>query len=980
MAEKVKKFISIFVIFCLILPTAPLQSVYASPADGYEGGQNGDGRGICAYGVDLSEWQGSQVDFSEIREQGYSFVILRAGFADQEDACFERNYAAAREAGLNIGVYFYSYAGNAELARNEANALKGFLAGKILEYPVYYDIEEPNIHSSMEPEQITEIALAFMDSMASDGWLTGLYSCKSWLNHKIETDIVCADYECWMAMYLPDGSCDTYDKYDEYCGMWQYSSTGTVDGVPGNVDLDVAFKDYPAICAEYGFNGYLGMNHGQSEDTGIKMPEILVPGDLFRLSGQLVSNDGTLSEISLCLWDRNGNLAAENHTSPQNDTFDLRLLPVDTGELYPGDYTCRLSIATDSGISLAYQGKIVFSQTGIKAESLNAPQDLLVGEHWVPEGEIKASSSIMEVRLNILNESGKKLYTAANYPKESQIRLNSLSKQLKFEQLKQGNYRYQITASTKYGTEILADQEFHIWVENDPVSLTGFNLKEEYHPGDSRELNGSIHSEKSDLQDVGVMIRKLSEEDPMIEIHGKGKRSFSLHMLSERLHMNQLGCGRYLCTVTAVNDAGPVVLKEQVFSVLPDGLSLCNLEIPSVLSKGDSFSIAGVAASDDTPLKLISVAVTDHMGDVILDTAVSPGTPIFDLSEISQNLVFSVLEPGEYRLTIRGQNEHISELLCDSVFTVTAADDLIYWENEQFRTDRLSYPSGDSVRLGGVLASRYSFIEKVSAEVYGDNHTLMAYGEISPMDFRAELSELNNQLHLAPLSQGTYHLVISAKNEEACYTMLDDVFYISECNHSDGSVRKIYEPCCDRFGVICDSRCTACGAKILCGTVIEKEEHEFSDGCCAVCGKKESIVYSMQQTDEIHSGGCYVLGYRDGNDWYALDNNGKAQYISGPDENHSILATVDLIWFLQCSNGKINLFNSQGERLHIDSSCLTTARGTANGDLLFIKNNETFTVTGYDRMSSCISFADGEFKTGQEPAQFQIFELKSEKD
>ena len=975
MINKVKKFISVFAIICIILSAAPLQSVYASPTEEYKGGKNGDGRGICAYGIDLSEWQGDQVDFRKIREQGISFVILRAGFSVHMDACFEINYAAAKEAGLNVGVYLYSYAENSEEALNEANALKKWLEGKTLEYPVYYDIEEPDLHSSMEPARITEIALAFMDSMAADGWLTGLYSCKSWLDQKIETEKVCSRYECWMAMYLPDGTCDTYDKYDEYCGMWQYSSTGTVEGVPGNADMNVAFKDYPSICAEFGYNGYLGLSQDYAQSSAIEMPEISVPGDPFSLTGQLDSDDGPITEISLCLWDQNGNLAAENHSSPQNESFDLSYLSLETQKLYSGEYKCRLTMATQSGISLIKQGKVTFSPAGIKAGSIEIPPDLLVGEEWKPAGQIRASSSITEVRIDLLNENGNIMYSAIDCPDTAQYQLSAFASRLEFEKLKQGVYRYQVSAATQYGTEILTDGTFHIWVENDPVVLRDFTLKEEYHPGDPRVFDGKILSENSELQDVGVIIRKLSADESMTEVHAGGGRTLSLNSLADKVQLNRFTCGRYLCTITAVNAAGPTVLEEKVFSVLPDDLSLCEVSVPSVLKIGDSFMISGVIASDDSLLKLVSVQVTDEKNQVLLDAAVSPESPIYDLSDIADRLIFSALFPGEYRLSIRGENEHVSELLCDSEFTVTSADDLIRWKGDHFRPDGLSFPYGDAIKLQGVLVSDYSFIESISAEIYGSSGRLISSGKLLPMEPEAEISELNSQLHLASLSPGTYRLNISAENEESSFVMLNEEFAISECRHNEGTVGKIYEPRCDRIGAVCDTRCEICGGKVCSGSILEKTGHEFSDGRCISCGKKECEVYTLKKADTVQSGRGYVIACKEGSDWFAIDKNGRAQYISPPDENMNIVATADEIWILQYRGEKVHLLQENGCRLHLDSAGITSARGAANGDLLFEPDGEMFYIKKSDRKNLGISFENRQFKTGGRPSALYVFEL-----
>ena len=98
---------SLCLLLCVVLVISLLPRLRASAGytNGYEGGMAGDDNGIYAHGIDLSNWQGHEVDFNRIKEQGYSFVILRAGFATTEDDTFEANYTRAKSAGLDVGVY-----------------------------------------------------------------------------------------------------------------------------------------------------------------------------------------------------------------------------------------------------------------------------------------------------------------------------------------------------------------------------------------------------------------------------------------------------------------------------------------------------------------------------------------------------------------------------------------------------------------------------------------------------------------------------------------------------------------------------------------------------------------------------------------------------------------------------------------------------------------------------------------------------------
>ena len=147
----------------------------ASTEEVYDGGMAGDGK-IYAEGIDVSYHNGANFNFQAIADAGYDYVILRAGSTNLGlDPQFEAYYAAARAAGLDIGAYFYSYAMNAEDAVADANKCLSYIAGKTFEYPIYFDYEDPT-QNELSQAASTEICLAFMDTVANQGYLTGMYS------------------------------------------------------------------------------------------------------------------------------------------------------------------------------------------------------------------------------------------------------------------------------------------------------------------------------------------------------------------------------------------------------------------------------------------------------------------------------------------------------------------------------------------------------------------------------------------------------------------------------------------------------------------------------------------------------------------------------------------------------------------------------------------------------------------------------------
>lgn len=188
-------------------------------------------------GIDVSVWQGN-IDFTKVKASGIDFVIIRAGYgryAHQVDKTFERNYKAAKAAGLLVGAYWYSYAESAEDAVKEAQACMEVIKGKKLELPVFLDMEEKNQFVKGQ-EVCSSVVRAFCDTMISNGYKTGLYISLSPLMNHISADVRNA-YTLWIAQYF--NRCQYEGKY----AIWQYSDSGKVDGISGNVDMNHLYDE-----------------------------------------------------------------------------------------------------------------------------------------------------------------------------------------------------------------------------------------------------------------------------------------------------------------------------------------------------------------------------------------------------------------------------------------------------------------------------------------------------------------------------------------------------------------------------------------------------------------------------------------------------------------------------------------------------------------------------------------------------------------
>lgn len=182
--------------------------------------------------IDVSCWQVG-VDYNKVKNSGINVVLIRAGFgreASQKDNQFETHYKNAKAVGLKIGVYWYSYAESISDAVNEANACLACLNGRKLDLPVYFDMEEP-WQQSFGKDTLTVMAEKFCDTIKKHGYRAGVYANAYWFSQCLNYSTLYNKCSIWLAQWA--------NSHSLACDIWQYSETGSVNGVSGNVDMNV---------------------------------------------------------------------------------------------------------------------------------------------------------------------------------------------------------------------------------------------------------------------------------------------------------------------------------------------------------------------------------------------------------------------------------------------------------------------------------------------------------------------------------------------------------------------------------------------------------------------------------------------------------------------------------------------------------------------------------------------------------------------
>ncbi len=207
----------------------------------YENGKN-----ISSMGVDISKETGD-VDFSKLKKAGVQFVMIKVGargYGNGQitlDDHFAEYMKAASEAGLNIGVYFFSQAITKEEALEEANLVYQNIKDYKITYPIAFDMEKITGDISridtLTKEEKSNIALVFLQSLKDVGYKGIIYGNKEWLIQQINLSTV-GSFDIWLSQIgdVPD--------YPYKFSMWQYTQSGKIDGITGDANLDICFINY----------------------------------------------------------------------------------------------------------------------------------------------------------------------------------------------------------------------------------------------------------------------------------------------------------------------------------------------------------------------------------------------------------------------------------------------------------------------------------------------------------------------------------------------------------------------------------------------------------------------------------------------------------------------------------------------------------------------------------------------------------------
>ena len=207
---------------------------------------NGVKQDNVTFGIDVSKYQ-SGLDWNKIKKSGVSFVIIRIGYRGYgaegklvKDPMFEEHFTNARNAGLKVGVYFFTQAVNEAEAQEEAEGCNWALNGRTLDYPIFYDTEASTAPGGtgradgLGVEDRTKCAIAFCERVKELGYKPGVYASTTWYRKRVNYNILRSRYTIWNAHYGVSSS-------PIGCDLWQGTEKARINGYSGELDANISY-------------------------------------------------------------------------------------------------------------------------------------------------------------------------------------------------------------------------------------------------------------------------------------------------------------------------------------------------------------------------------------------------------------------------------------------------------------------------------------------------------------------------------------------------------------------------------------------------------------------------------------------------------------------------------------------------------------------------------------------------------------------
>ena len=255
-AAAVLRIVALTTAASLLLPATAM----AAEAWSLENGQYVDASGApiagaLAKGITVTKYQNREnaedgIDWSKVAADGVSFAMIRVGYYKDKDPYFDRNITEAAANGIHTGVFFYTQALDAQTAADEAKYVLEVIKDFPVSYPVAYDVESQYLlDNGLTAQQITDNVNAFCRVITDAGYRPVVYANNEWLTRNMDVSQI--PYDIWYARY---GTVNSFANRT----IWQCTQEGKVDGIKGNVTIELDFAGYGNLIPSEGWRHISG--------------------------------------------------------------------------------------------------------------------------------------------------------------------------------------------------------------------------------------------------------------------------------------------------------------------------------------------------------------------------------------------------------------------------------------------------------------------------------------------------------------------------------------------------------------------------------------------------------------------------------------------------------------------------------------------------------------------------------------------------
>lgn len=222
-------------------------------------------------GCDVSYCQ-QGLDYRLLKNAGVKFVLIRAGHGLKVDSLYELNTSMCIQNDIPFGYYWFCESSSINGVKAEANKLIELVGKYKLQYPVFFDLEELSLIKGLTKSQVSDLAIAFCETLIAEGIYAGIYTNPDWLNNHYDRSVLLGKYDIWLAHWTYNENKPSPYHFGQTIHQWGVEKIGKID-----VDMDNCYIDYPSKIAKWRNERGIAMEGNTAYNKGSKVTVGAVP-------------------------------------------------------------------------------------------------------------------------------------------------------------------------------------------------------------------------------------------------------------------------------------------------------------------------------------------------------------------------------------------------------------------------------------------------------------------------------------------------------------------------------------------------------------------------------------------------------------------------------------------------------------------------------------------------------------------------------